>query len=401
MDEQINKEETILDSTNNEQDSFVEQVDEQNVIINDTIYSNNMYHDNMMYPMMYPNNMVIIDDNYAMNMNMNMNMNNFNNELDEDYEGKVFVGGLSWETTADSMRQYFEKFGVIKNIIIMIDKFTGHSRGFGFIKMDNTQSVENILAVEQHIIDKKIVDVKRALPQSYTNPTVNYYGNYNYNNSINNNNNNNKPIESKKIFVGGLPPAVTEEEFSTYFKQYGNIIEAVIMLDRSTNRSRGFGFITYETEESVATVLNSKNELMGKYVEVKRAEPKDYNQNMNSNNMNRMISGRAMIVNNSVNRRNNFNGRGQGRYSNRGGRNGPEIVTYSNEPIIPIVCSGHINAGNRGGRIGRANIIRGGMVPQRYFIDAKTAIGVDGVPIIYQSTYPIQGGSAPMPIHFY
>ena len=107
-----------------------------------------------------------------------------------------------------------------------------------------------------------------------------------------------------------------------------------------------------------------------------------------------------MIVNNGVNRRNNFNGRGQGRYSNRGGRNGQEIIAYANEPIIPIY-SGHINAGNRGGRIGRANIYRGGMVPQRYFVDAKTAIGVDGVPIIYQSTYPIQGGSAPMPLHFY
>jgi len=408
MDEQkksINEEEIQLthnDEVNaneneheNEHENYgsIEQVDEQNM--NNNIYNNDMYSD-MMYPIMYPNNMVIIDDNY----HINMNMHHFNNDMDEDYEGKVFVGGLSWETTEDSMRQYFEKFGVIKNIIIMIDKFTGHSRGFGFIKMENTESVEKILAVEQHIIDKKYVDVKRALPQSYTNPPVNCYGNYNYN--INNYNiNNNKPIESKKIFVGGLPPAVTEEEFSIYFKQYGNIIEAVIMLDRSTNRSRGFGFITYETEESVTNVLSSKNELMGKFVEVKRAEPKDYNQNTHNNNMNRMNGGRTMIVNNGVtNRRNNFNGRGQGRFSNRGGRNGPEIIAYTNEPIVPIVYSGHINAG-RGGRIGRNNIYRGGMVPQRYFVDAKTAIGVDGVPIIYQSTYPIQGGSAPMPLHFY
>jgi RNA recognition motif-containing protein len=47
------------------------------------------------------------------------------------------------------------------------------------------------------------------------------------------------------------------------------------MVDRATNRSRGFGFITYEHEESVEHVLRAKNELLGKWVEVKRAEPRD------------------------------------------------------------------------------------------------------------------------------
>ena len=47
------------------------------------------------------------------------------------------------------------------------------------------------------------------------------------------------------------------------------------MLDRATNRSRGFGFVTFETEEAVEAVLRNKCELMGKWVEVKRAEPRD------------------------------------------------------------------------------------------------------------------------------
>jgi RNA recognition motif-containing protein len=47
------------------------------------------------------------------------------------------------------------------------------------------------------------------------------------------------------------------------------------MVDRATNRSRGFGFITFEHADSVEACLRNKNEIMGKWVEVKRAEPRD------------------------------------------------------------------------------------------------------------------------------
>lgn len=47
------------------------------------------------------------------------------------------------------------------------------------------------------------------------------------------------------------------------------------MYDRKTNRSRGFGFVTYENEEDVRTVLRQEHEIMGKWVELKRAEPRE------------------------------------------------------------------------------------------------------------------------------
>src|SRR5690606_4813738 len=55
-------------------------------------------------------------------------------------------------------------------------------------------------------------------------------------------------LESKKVFVGGLAPTVTETEFREYFEAYGPVKEAIVMYDRQTNRSRGFGFITFDTE---------------------------------------------------------------------------------------------------------------------------------------------------------
>jgi len=82
--------------------------------------------------------------------------------------------------------------------------------------------------------------------------------------------------QSKKIFVGGLAPSVSDMEFRVYFERYGTINDAVVMFDRQTQRSRGFGFITFQNHGSVEQVFQDEpHELNGKAVEVKRAEPKD------------------------------------------------------------------------------------------------------------------------------
>lgn len=84
------------------------------------------------------------------------------------------------------------------------------------------------------------------------------------------------PVRTKKIFVGGLASTVTESDFKRYFDQFGTITDVVVMYDHNTQRPRGFGFITYDSEESVDKVLvKTFHELNGKAVEVKRAVPKE------------------------------------------------------------------------------------------------------------------------------
>lgn len=46
---------------------------------------------------------------------------------------KVFVGGLAWETPTEELRRYFEQFGEILEAVIITDKFTGRSKGYGFV----------------------------------------------------------------------------------------------------------------------------------------------------------------------------------------------------------------------------------------------------------------------------
>ena len=84
------------------------------------------------------------------------------------------------------------------------------------------------------------------------------------------------PSRTKKIFVGGLASTVTESDFRMYFGQFGTITDVVVMYDHGTQRPRGFGFITYDSEDAVDRVLQRTfHELNEKMVEVKRAVPKD------------------------------------------------------------------------------------------------------------------------------
>jgi RNA recognition motif-containing protein len=65
---------------------------------------------------------------------------------------KMFIGGISWQTTDANLRYYFERYGEIEEIAIMKDKFTGQPRGFGFIKFkDDSGMLTHSTALEATI----------------------------------------------------------------------------------------------------------------------------------------------------------------------------------------------------------------------------------------------------------
>ena len=86
---------------------------------------------------------------------------------------------------------------------------------------------------------------------------------------------------------------MTEEEFRTFFEPYGAISDSVVMLDRLTGRSRGFGFVTFEDESDVQKIFDSdpqskesgaaKLVMRGKTCEVKRAVPRDGSSKQSAN----------------------------------------------------------------------------------------------------------------------
>ncbi|KAJ6128166.1 hypothetical protein N7471_009383 [Penicillium samsonianum] len=63
-----------------------------------------------------------------------------------------------------------------------------------------------------------------------------------------------------KIYVGNLSWHTTTESLSAAFSQYGNIVDSIVMTDRETGRSRGFGFVTFSSEEEANAAIDALNE---------------------------------------------------------------------------------------------------------------------------------------------
>ncbi len=73
----------------------------------------------------------------------------------KESEYKVFVGGLSLETTSDGMRDYFSQFGELSDAIVMRDGATQKSRGFGFVTFATKEGFDSCLEVKRRILDDK------------------------------------------------------------------------------------------------------------------------------------------------------------------------------------------------------------------------------------------------------
>ncbi|KAI9321753.1 hypothetical protein BX666DRAFT_1905291 [Dichotomocladium elegans] len=164
-------------------------------------------------------------------------------------EGKMFIGGLNWDTTDETLKQYFTQFGEVLDCVVMRDPATGRSRGFGFLTMADPAAIDTIVS-QDHYLDGKRIDPKRAIPREEQDKT-------------------------EKIFVGGVSPDVNEDEFREFFTKFGNVLDATLMTDRDTGRPRGFGFITFEDSSGVDEALRQPGlAIKNKTIEVKKAMPK-------------------------------------------------------------------------------------------------------------------------------
>ncbi|KAJ9153970.1 hypothetical protein P3X46_027352 [Hevea brasiliensis] len=168
--------------------------------------------------------------------------------------GKIFIGGLAKDTTYATFNKHFGKYGEITDSVIMKDRYTGQPRGFGFITYADPSVVDKVIE-DTHIINGKQVEIKRTIPKG---------------------SGQSKDFKTKKIFVGGIPSSVTEDELKNFFSKYGKVVEHQIIRDHETNRSRGFGFIIFDSEEIVDEMLSEGNmiDVAGTQVEIKKAEPK-------------------------------------------------------------------------------------------------------------------------------
>jgi len=184
--------------------------------------------------------------------------------MDEIDVGKIFVGGISHSTSDAGFRTYFEKFGELRDCVLMRDRVTNAHRGFGFVTFVDASTVQRVVSVDNELDGKKL-DCKQAKVRG--DPSL---GNRGPPSAV-------APRSAGpracKIFVGGLSAETTEANFKEYFGQYGQVTDSIVMKVRETGAPRGFGFVTFTNADAAELVCQTRmHEIAGKQVEVKIAE---------------------------------------------------------------------------------------------------------------------------------
>ncbi|XP_029451030.1 heterogeneous nuclear ribonucleoprotein A1 isoform X5 [Rhinatrema bivittatum] len=166
---------------------------------------------------------------------------------------KLFIGGLSFETTDESLRGHFEQWGVLTDCVVMRDPNTKRSRGFGFVTYATVEEVDACMNARPHRVDGRVVEPKRAVSREDSQRPGAH-------------------LTVKKIFVGGIKEDTEEHHLRDYFEQYGKIEVIEIMTDRGSGKKRGFAFVTFDDHDSVDKIVIQKyHTVNGHNCEVRKA----------------------------------------------------------------------------------------------------------------------------------
>ncbi|XP_073174849.1 heterogeneous nuclear ribonucleoprotein A1 isoform X2 [Lepidochelys kempii] len=222
---------------------------------------------------------------------------------------KLFIGGLSFETTDESLRGHFEQWGTLTDCVVMRDPNTKRSRGFGFVTYSTVEEVDAAMNARPHKVDGRVVEPKRAVSREDSQRPGAH-------------------LTVKKIFVGGIKEDTEEHHLRDYFEQYGKIEVIEIMTDRGSGKKRGFAFVTFDDHDSVDKIVIQKyHTVNGHNCEVRKALSKQEMASASSSQRGRSGSGNfsgggrggGFGGNDNFNRGSNFSGRGYG----GGGGGGP------------------------------------------------------------------------------
>ncbi|KAF3438961.1 hypothetical protein FNV43_RR17236 [Rhamnella rubrinervis] len=168
-------------------------------------------------------------------------------------ERKLVVLGIPWDVDTDGLREYMSKFGDLEDCIVMKERSTGRSRGFGYVTFASAEDAKNALSGE-HFLGNRMLEVKVATPKEEMRAPA-------------------KKVT--RIFVARIPQSVTQANFRSYFEKYGEITDLYMPKDQGSKMHRGIGFITFANAESVDSLMSETHELGGSNVVVDRATPKE------------------------------------------------------------------------------------------------------------------------------
>ncbi|XP_076903772.1 28 kDa ribonucleoprotein, chloroplastic-like [Bidens hawaiensis] len=171
-------------------------------------------------------------------------------------EAKLFVGNLPYDYDSENLAQLFSSAGVVEIAEVIYNRDTEQSRGFGFVTLSTVEEAEK--AVETfngYDLSGRLLTVNKAAPRG-SQPERRVVA------------------TSFKVYVGNLAWQVDSSRLEQAFSEHGKVVDARVIYDRETGRSRGFGFVTMasETEMNDAIAALDGQSLDGRAIKVNVAE---------------------------------------------------------------------------------------------------------------------------------
>ncbi|KAL9264025.1 RNA-binding protein CP29B, chloroplastic-like protein [Drosera capensis] len=183
-------------------------------------------------------------------------------------ELKIFVGNLPYNVDSARLAGLFESAGAVETVEVVYDKLTGRSKGFAFVTMSSIEDVEaTARQFNGYELEGRPLRVNAGPPPPKTEGSFNRSPNRGFNLGIGSGSEN-------RVHVSNLSWDVDESALGDLFSDHGEVVEAKIIYDRETGRSRGFGFVTYNSAEEVNNAIDNLDgvDLLGRSIRVNPAE---------------------------------------------------------------------------------------------------------------------------------
>ncbi|TKW11714.1 hypothetical protein SEVIR_6G251100v4 [Setaria viridis] len=156
-------------------------------------------------------------------------------------EAKVYVGNLPYDLDSEGLAQLFDQAGVVEVAEVIYNRETGQSRGFGFVTMSTIEEADKAIEMfNRYDISGRLLNVNRASPRGtrMERPPRQF-------------------ASAFRAYVGNLPWQVDDSRLVQVFSEHGEVVNASVVYDRETGRSRGFGFVTMASKEELDDAISA------------------------------------------------------------------------------------------------------------------------------------------------
>ncbi|CAN7115641.1 unnamed protein product [Brassica rapa subsp. narinosa] len=188
---------------------------------------------------------------------------------------KLFVGNLPFNVDSAQLAQLFESAGNVEMVEVIYDKETGRSRGFGFVTMSSVSEVE--AAAQQfngYELDGRPLRVNAGPPPPKREDSFSRGPRSSFGSSGSGYGGGAAAGSGNRVYVGNLSWGVDDMALESLFGEQGKVVEARVIYDRDSGRSKGFGFVTYNSAQEVQNAIRTLNgaDLDGRQIRVSEAE---------------------------------------------------------------------------------------------------------------------------------